>query len=152
MIVIAIVGILAAIALPAYQDYTVRARMSEALALAAEAKTSIAEFAAANSELPTDNTSAGLIDDGQYGITANENDVVDTMNWVSESAGPGTLTLTMKAAANVTGLTANNMAGEAIVFTGTLEPTRGIVTWTCGPVNVDKAKFLPASCRTTTGS
>ncbi len=52
MIVIAIVGILAAIALPAYQDYTVRAKMSEALANLAEAKTSISEYYAANGVMP----------------------------------------------------------------------------------------------------
>ena len=48
MIVIAIVGILAAIALPAYQDYIVRSKMSEALAAMAEAKTTIAEYVSAN--------------------------------------------------------------------------------------------------------
>src|SRR6056297_1038251 len=54
MIVIAIVGILAAIALPAYQDYTIRAQMSEAMARLGEAKTSIAEAYVANGELPAD--------------------------------------------------------------------------------------------------
>lgn len=52
MIVIAIVGILAAIALPAYQDYIVRSKMSEPLAALAEAKTTIAEYVAANGDFP----------------------------------------------------------------------------------------------------
>ena len=60
MIVIAIVGILAAIALPAYQDYTIRARMSEPLAIAAEAKTTMSEFYASNGRLPTLQASLGL--------------------------------------------------------------------------------------------
>ena len=53
MIVIAIVGILAAIALPAYQDYTIRARMSEPLALMSEVKTSVSEFYSSENSLPT---------------------------------------------------------------------------------------------------
>src|SRR5690606_20965028 len=47
MIVVAIIGILAALAIPAYQDYTIRAKVSEAVTLAAEAKTAVAETAAA---------------------------------------------------------------------------------------------------------
>lgn len=53
MIVIAIIGILAAIALPAYQDYTLRARMSEPLARLAEAKTNISEFYSSTGQIPT---------------------------------------------------------------------------------------------------
>ncbi len=59
MIVIAIVGVLAAIALPAYQDYIVRSKMSEPLAALAEAKTTIAEYVAANG-YPDDVTSFGI--------------------------------------------------------------------------------------------
>ncbi|MEP4147327.1 MAG: prepilin-type N-terminal cleavage/methylation domain-containing protein [Halioglobus sp.] len=60
MIVIAIVGILAAIALPAYQDYVVRSKSSEALAVLAEAKTSVSEYYAANNTMPTTIQEAGL--------------------------------------------------------------------------------------------
>src|SRR5580765_6232138 len=59
MIVVAIVGILAAIALPAYQDYTIRARVSEAAAAAGACKTAVAEFYASNATLPTDTAQAG---------------------------------------------------------------------------------------------
>ena len=61
MIVIAIVGILAAIALPAYQDYIVRSKMSEALAALAEAKTSVAEYVASNGR--------GADNPAKYGVT-----------------------------------------------------------------------------------
>ncbi|MBE9539837.1 MAG: prepilin-type N-terminal cleavage/methylation domain-containing protein, partial [Proteobacteria bacterium] len=54
MIVIAIIGILAAIALPAYQDYTVRAKMSEPIAALSEAKTAYTEYFSANGYLPAD--------------------------------------------------------------------------------------------------
>ena len=59
MIVVAIVGILAAIALPAYQDYIVRSKMSEGVAAIASCKTSVAEYAATKAAFPTDVTSAG---------------------------------------------------------------------------------------------
>ena len=53
MIVVAIIGILAAVALPAYQDYTVRAKMSEPLARGAEAKTAVTEYYASTGTMPT---------------------------------------------------------------------------------------------------
>ena len=60
MIVVAIIGILAAIAIPAYQDYTVRAQVTEGLNLAGAAKTAVAESFASNQAWPTNNTAAGL--------------------------------------------------------------------------------------------
>ena len=59
MIVVAIVGILAAIALPAYQDYVVRSKMSEAIAAIAACKTSVAEYASTKAAYPADETVAG---------------------------------------------------------------------------------------------
>ncbi|EPT3429756.1 pilin [Neisseria gonorrhoeae] len=60
MIVIAIVGILAAVALPAYQDYTARAQVSEAILLAEGQKSAVTEYYLNNGEWPEDNTSAGV--------------------------------------------------------------------------------------------
>ena len=60
MIVVAIIGILAAIALPAYQDYTTRARVSEGITLASGAKTAVTEYYSAENEMPSNNESAGL--------------------------------------------------------------------------------------------
>ena len=59
MIVVAIIGILAAIALPAYQDYVIRSKMSEAEAAIAACKTSVAEYTATHAALPADNSAAG---------------------------------------------------------------------------------------------
>ncbi|HFC1665890.1 TPA: pilin [Neisseria gonorrhoeae] len=71
MIVIAIVGILAAVALPAYQDYTARAQVSEAILLAEGQKSAVTEYYLNNGEWPKDNGNAGKDDvakDGNNGI------------------------------------------------------------------------------------
>jgi type IV pilus assembly protein PilA len=60
MIVVAIIGILAAVAIPAYQDYTKRANVTEGLSLAASAKTALTEYFNTKGVLPTGNGSAGL--------------------------------------------------------------------------------------------
>src|SRR4051812_18638198 len=60
MIVVAIIGILAAIAIPAYQDYTIRSQVTEGLNLAAPAKASVAEVYANKGTFPADNTEAGI--------------------------------------------------------------------------------------------
>ena len=60
MIVVAIIGILAAIAIPAYQDYIIRSKVTEGLSLASSAKTAVSETVQSNKGFPTNNTSAGL--------------------------------------------------------------------------------------------
>ena len=86
MIVVAIVGILAAIALPAYQDYTIRARVSEALASAGACKTQITEYQQARNALPSA-TDHGCSD-------------VDTQYALAPVVGAGTGIITMNLSAN----------------------------------------------------
>ena len=62
MVVIAVIGILGALALPAYQDYTIRAKISEGINLAAAAKMAVAETRQSSSDWPTDNATAGIAD------------------------------------------------------------------------------------------
>jgi type IV pilus assembly protein PilA len=128
MIVVAIIGILAAVALPAYQDYTKRARISEGLGLASGAKASIAEFVASNNVWPTNNASAGLATDTDI----NGNAVTSVT--VTSTATTGIITINYRA----------NAGGGNITVVGTT--TAGGVTWNCTGGNVD-AKFRPTQCR-----
>ncbi len=133
MIVVAIVGILAAIALPAYQDYMVRAKVSEIVAKGAEGKTSVAEFYAANSHLPTTLASAG--------VSATGYDMVGATSW--SSAG----VLTINSTSGTTKLPAA-AAGKAIALS-VVSTTNGVLTWKCkaGGTNAMPNKYLHASCR-----
>src|SRR5688572_26540939 len=101
MIVVAIIGILAAVALPAYQDYTIRAKVSEAIGFAAAAKTAVSEHVISKDTWPANNASAGLAPAAsissavvaQVGVAAN----VITVTLSSAGLGDannGTFTLT----------------------------------------------------------
>jgi type IV pilus assembly protein PilA len=131
MIVIAIVGILAAVALPAYQDYTVRAKVSEAVAKSAEIKTAVAEYYSANNALPDSITAAGTT-------------IVETKTIQSASlSSAGLLTMVVQ---NVGGDTATNNK-----FVLSLTSTSGgVLQWRCRTdtaANGIKPNYLPASCR-----
>ena len=78
MIVVAIIGILAAVAIPAYQDYTVRAKVTEGLSLASAGKTAVSEYFSANGVLPTDNTNAGMALPDQISGNSVDNVTVST--------------------------------------------------------------------------
>lgn len=124
MIVVAIVGILAAVAIPAYQDYTIRARVTEGLNLAASAKLAVSETAITNNALPAAQADTGYVSPA---ATAN-------VTSIAIAAG-GVITVTYTAAAG----------GGTIVMTPTLQ-ANGDVTWDCtGGTLLDK--YRPASCR-----
>ena len=125
MIVVAIIGILAAVALPAYQDYTIRAKVSELLLAASGARTSIAEKFQTD---PSAAASAGV------GVTI---PVVGKIN-TALVGDDGTIV--------VTGSTASSSVGAAVTVTmsPTFSSATGTITWTCVG---SPGKYLPATCR-----
>ena len=127
MIVVAIIGILAAVALPAYQDYTVRAKVSEVILAASSARTTISESAQVGGVMPAV-TSVSI--DSQ------------TSNYVSSVAYTQTSTTVGVVTATAQGDTKIN--GNTITLTGTLN-TNGQVTWVCG--GSIASKYRPASCQ-----
>ncbi|WP_035517707.1 pilin [Pseudohaliea rubra] len=138
MIVIAIVGILAAIALPAYQDYTVRAKLSEALAVAAEGKTTVAEFVAARGVVPADSAAAGITTVG-FGPQS----YVSATAWAETSSTVGVYTITLTT--NATDIP-NDILSDTFTLTGTVDPASRRVSWVCAPGTIPP-KYLPSSCR-----
>ena len=130
MIVVAIIGILAAVALPAYQDYTVRARVTEGLALAAGAKTAVSENAANGAAFAT----------GWSAPAATSN--VDS---VAIDATNGTITITYNARAGGNTLTLVPTSNGAALAANSV-PEGGSISWDCKGGGL-QAKYRPASCR-----
>ncbi|WPH13998.1 pilin [Variovorax paradoxus] len=133
MIVVAIIGILAAVALPAYQDYTVRARVTEALVIASGAKANIAENAANGASL----------DAGVEAINAASG--LKNLSTMSTAAATGTITLVTTAAAKGLTLTLTPTSNGAALQSGTLPP--GPVKWTCAVTGAGNNKYVPTECR-----
>ena len=137
MIVIAIIGILAAIALPAYQDYTKRARVGEALSLAGGAKTAVTEYYSSNNAWPASNASAGL-PSTPSDISGNTVDSVE-VGKKGSTAAPGAITVKVN----------NKVDGTKNLLILSPSATGGSITWNCksaAGTTID-AKFLPSECR-----
>lgn len=147
MIVVAIIGILAAVALPAYQDYTKRAKVSEVVLAASACRTTITEViqSLSASKLPTG---------GNWGC---ENSVAPSKYVKSVATNDaGVVTVTAQ------GLADSDIDNKSIILTPYRDDTNPFVNdvatnagkttvfkWVCGPATTDgiKAKFLPGSCR-----
>lgn len=132
MIVVAIIGILAAVALPAYQDYTTRAKVSEVVLAASSARTNLVEIVSTNnSGFPASYTPATQSSRYVAGVT-----------YAQTSSAVGVVTVTAQGDTNINALKLN--------LTGTAD-SNGQVTWVCaaptGTTGIPQ-KYLPASCRT----
>lgn len=140
MIVVAIIGILAAIAIPRYQDYTVRAKMSEVINMMTPAKASISESYISNGAFPTDATAAGV----EVGAQGN---YIASAAYATAGTGDtatATIIYTLDSAANGV---PTEVAGAQVGMKASIK--NGAVDWSCGiPTtgNVDE-KYLPGSCR-----
>ena len=146
MIVVAIIGILASVALPAYQDYTVRARVTEGLSLASAAKTSVAENAASGSAFASGWTAPGS---------------TNAVSSVSIASSNGEITIlysTKVAASGSNSLVLAPRDGTTALTLGT-PPATGSINWFCnssGTTNSTTAvgtkgtiasKYVPSECR-----
>ncbi|MBI2961500.1 MAG: pilin [Betaproteobacteria bacterium] len=126
MIVVAIIGILAAVALPAYQDYTVRAKVSELILAASSARTAISEKFQSD---PANTASMGA------GVTINVAGKISA----GDAGDGGTIV--------VSGSTAGTSTGQAVTITvipTSINTASGTLSWSCTGTPV---RYMPASCR-----
>ncbi len=139
MIVVAIIGVLAAVAIPAYQDYTAKAQVSEAFSLAASAKQAVTLYHAEKGSFPTDNTMAGLEAASAIKGTYVTSVAVGTA---------GVITVTMGLA------TDGVVAAEKTVVLEPDDTSPGSIQWACIAASNTTAttrstvpdKYLPSSC------
>ena len=132
MIVVAIIGILAAVALPAFRDYTIRARVSEVVLAASGARTAIAEMAASYSQMPSDAS-------GRAGSAFSDasSTYVSSLSYASSSTSVGTITAVAKGDPMI--------SGSNITLQGTYSVTTAQVTWVCsGSIH---PRYRPSNCK-----
>lgn len=133
MIVVAIIGILAAVAIPAYQDYIARAQVSEAVSLLSAGKAAMAEHFTDHGYWPSDASEVMGSTTGKYTAT------------VAVLSSTTTGSLTLEATMKSTQVNAQITSGTLILAT-----TDGGRIWTCtsaGSTSALAAKFLPSACR-----
>ena len=137
MIVVAIIGILAAIALPAYQDYTIRTKVTEGLSLAGGAKLAVADAYTSSGALPADNASAGLPAPAQIAskfvktVTVGANGVISILYGNTGTLGGSP-----------------PMDGQTVTLTPDVTTAAGAITWKCAiAADTTRYKYMPAECR-----
>ena len=143
MIVVAIIGILAAIAIPAYQDYVIRSQVSEGLAMASATKTSVAEYFADRGTWPVDSASLGIttLPSGKYvtGVSVDNGLITITYGGQANGAIAGdTLWLRPGATGNL----------DVVWQCGTRAAIGGVTyTTQADPANPVEGKYRPSNCR-----
>ena len=142
MIVVAIIGILAAVALPAYQDYTVRAKVSEIILAASTCRTSVTET--------VQTSSSALPAAGAWGCESS----VTTSKYVAKTQTNANGAVKVTSQALGTGISGSVILAPATAAGVVTTPSVGgtIPAWACGPGDSFPPKYLPGSCRDTTVS
>ena len=130
MIVVAIVGILAVVAIPAYQDYATRAKVSEAISMASQVKASVSESYISEGSLPLDNAAAGLPASNTISSTYVE----------SVAVSNGAITVELQGFPGITALEQGSL-----IFTPAV--TNQNLTWICETSAPTLNPFVPSDCR-----
>ncbi|MDJ0918888.1 MAG: pilin [Woeseiaceae bacterium] len=128
LILIPLIGFLAAIAIPAYQDYTIRAQVSEGLSLAEGVKSAVVEYVENNQDWPADNEAAGLSDPSQISGSFVQSVAIEDGNVVITYGGQAS----------------SLIQSSELVLTATADG--GVIEWSCYSDEIE-AKWLPAACR-----
>lgn len=129
MIVVAIVGILVAVAVPVYQRYTIRTQVTEGIQLSTSAKNAVSQYYMTNGDWPPDNLTAGLADPTEIaGHYTAQVDVTDNVIEIQYGGDAHTA-----------------ISGEMLVLTAVVHS--GSVSWNCASAGVIEDKHLPAACR-----
>lgn len=139
MVVVAIIGILAAIAIPAYQDYTIRTRVVEMINMAGICKTSVAEFYQANSRMPLSTSEAGC--PNQQSANAKSPEIANGVIDVQADAG---LRTQLTASGSGTSLKFTPLCGvpPTAACTGA-----ALSAWDCKVASTITPRYLPIECR-----
>ena len=134
MIVVAIIGILAAIAIPAYQDYIVRSKVTELVTAASACKNSVSEYFQTKNTAPTTNEEAGC--------SSNASQYITSLAVTAPSATSAQVQVLATAAVG-----GGILVTDGVNLTGTYTATTGTVGWACTPAGAMPKKYLPANCR-----
>ncbi|MBQ24558.1 MAG: pilin (bacterial filament) subfamily [Alcanivorax sp.] len=144
MIVVAIIGILAAVALPAYQDYTVRAQVSEGMIAASAVRTGVTEMFA-NGGMNGVNAYATEIANDQAALTTNR------ITAIAVDGATGAITVTLAGIAQLGGdnvlAMVPQIGGAAISNANSTGSVEWVCTQAAGAPTTIEAKYLPAECR-----
>jgi type IV pilus assembly protein PilA len=145
MVVIAIIGVLGSLALPAYQDYAVRAKVSEMMLAATQCKTAVSETITSASQADVSAALPGACQTQASKYVASMS--VDANGVITVVGNPASLRGNTSATANALSLTP--IQAGSTVLVGTTDGGKAVSAWGCGPAatNPIDAKYLPSSCK-----